>query len=386
MRLKEGRPFDCVALDADTAMLYQFFSDIRIERTNVAGRHRADDSPSPRTRSSARSSSTASRRSSGRRSSRLPIATRAGLPLDRAKLALDRADIVAAYRARATTTPTSPSRSCTPVEGGGQKVIFTVVEGPEVKVDRVIIRGNEHVPYKRILEAMQTKPSALFSSRTFNEETLREDLVEVRRLFRGEGYLDAEVVIDELRPSDDKEKFVVALAVVEGPRYVVGSVTVRRPKRETSGAGRDAPRRRRPGSTRGEPEHWLGLVVGEPYAGTVEDKGRERIKEEYFKRSYLEARVERAELRPRADGGGRRRRPRRRRRGASSASRPSRSSATSTRATRSCGARSASRPATTSTATNSSAGSRACAPPGSSSARPGGSRTSTGRTACPSAI
>ncbi len=42
--------------------------------------------------------------------------------------------------------------------------------------------------------------------------------------------------------------------------------------------------------------------AGAVYAGKTEDKGRDRIKEEYFKRSYLEARIERAELRPRVDG------------------------------------------------------------------------------------
>ncbi len=159
------------------------------------------------------------------------------------------------------------------------------------------------MPYRTILEAMQTKTSALFSSRKFSEETLREDLVEVRRVFRGEGYLDAEVVIDELRFSDDKEKVVVALAVVEGQRYLVGRVLIEQVTRETSGPGAMPPDDVA-WFSQDNLKAWLGLVEGQVYSGKTEDKGRDRIREEYFRRSYLEARVERAELRPRADGAG----------------------------------------------------------------------------------
>lgn len=299
MRLKEGRPFDGVALDADTAMLYRYFSDIRIERTDVPGgiALRFTVSENPIVREVVINGLEAIKLAD---IEALPIATRAGLPLDRAKLALDRADIVAAYRRKGYHWADVGEPVVLPAPGGGQKVVFTVVEGPEVKVSRVIVRGNEHVTFKRILEVMQTKPSALFASRTFNEETLREDLVEVRRLFRGEGFLDAEVVIDDLRPSDDKSEMVVALAVVEGPRYDVGRITID-VQRETSGPGAMPPEDVAY-FTKEALSAWLGLVEGQPYSGKVEDKGRDAIKEEYFRRSYLEARVERAELRPRRDG------------------------------------------------------------------------------------
>ena len=299
MRLKEGRPFDGVALDSDTAMLYQFFSDIRIERTNVAGgiALRFTVAENPIVREVVINGLEAIKREE---LLALPMATRAGLPLDRAKLSLDRADIVAAYKRKGYHYADVAEPVVTPVDGGGQKVTFTVVEGPEVKVDRVIIRGNEHVPVKRVLDAMQTKPGALFASRTFSEETLREDLVEVRRVFRGEGYLDAEVVIDDIRPSDDKEKVVIALAIVEGARYTVGRIEVKT-KRETTGSG-TMPADDVAYFTPETLKNLLGLVEGDFYSGTVEDKGRDRIKEEYFKRSYLEARLDNAELRPRADG------------------------------------------------------------------------------------
>ena len=62
------------------------------------------------------------------------------------------------------------------------------------------------MPRKDILDVMLTRPSGLFDTKLFNEETLREDVVEIRRLYRGEGFLDAEVVLEDLRFSDDKAK------------------------------------------------------------------------------------------------------------------------------------------------------------------------------------
>ncbi len=299
LRTKEGRRLDKVVLDADTAVLYEFFEEIRTEQIDVAGgvvlRFVVKENPIVREvvingLEDIKEDEILA----------LGLHTRSGYPFDKRKADLDREDIASLYRRKGHPFADVAIAAPSSLAGGGLRVVFTVVEGPGVKVDEIVISGATSVPRKRILEAMQTKTSGLFSSSTFSEETLREDLVEVRRLFRGEGYLDAEVAVEDLRFSDDKAKVVVVLAVSEGQRYTVGDVTIDA-QRETSGVGAMPPDDVAwftPEALRG----WLGLVPGEPYAGKVEDKGRERIKEEYFRRSYLEAQVERAELRPRAQG------------------------------------------------------------------------------------
>ncbi len=299
LRTKEGRRLDKVVLDADTAVLYEFFEEIRTEQVDVPGgivlRFVVKENPIVREvvlngLEDIKEAEIVA----------LGLHTRAGYPFDKRKSDLDREDIGTLYRRKghpfadvAIATPAS-------LPGGGLRVVFTIVEGPAVKVDEVVIAGSSAVPRKRILEAMLTKTSGLFSSSTFSDETLREDLVEVRRLFRAEGYLDAEVALEDLRFSDDKSKVVIVIAVVEGERYTVGKVEVET-LREVSGVGAMPPDDVAwfsPDTIRG----WLGLVPGEPYSGKVEDKGRERIREEYFRRSYLEVSIERAELRPRAQG------------------------------------------------------------------------------------
>jgi len=298
LRLKEGRPFDPSLLDIDTETLYQFFQEVTIDLQDVPGgvTLRFVVSENPVVRDLVINGLEAMKREE---LEALPLRTRVGFPRVQRNLDLDREDVASVYRRKgyafATVgDPVYEERLPT----GGLRVVFTVVEGPQVKVAEVVIRGNASVPRKRILDAMLTKTSKFLSSQYFNEETLREDVVEVRRVYRAEGFLDAEVVLEDLRFSDDKSEAVVVLSVVEGERYQVGDVRFE-VKREESGPGA-APADDRAYFTQETLRRLLGLEPGAVYAGKTEEKGRDRIKEAYFSRSYLEARVEKAELRPRA--------------------------------------------------------------------------------------
>jgi hypothetical protein len=164
-----------------------------------------------------------------------------------------------------------------------------------VKVDEIVLRGNTSVPRKRLLDAMQTKTSKFLSSQYFNEETLREDVVELRRVYRAEGYLDAEVVLEDLRFSDDKSEVVVTIAFTEGEQYTVGDVKFE-VKRVESGPGSPPPDDRAYFTQ----ETLRGLLASSRAPSTGQDRGAgaQARAEAYFERSYLEARVEKAELRP----------------------------------------------------------------------------------------
>ena len=298
LRLKEGRPFDPSLLDLDTDTLYQFFQDVRIEQTRVPGGIALTFtvSENPVVRELVIDGLEGLKREDivG-----LPIRTRVGYPLVDRNLDLDREDIAALYRRRGWHfAHVGDPVLVEPTPDGGRRVVMTVVEGPQVKVDELVFSGNASIPRKTLVDAMLTKTSGLFSSSYFNEETLREDVVELRRVYRGEGFLDAEVVLSDLRFSDDRAKVVVEIAVVEGERYTVGDVTFKL-ERESSGPGAMPPEDAAFFTQEGL-RGLLGLVPGEVYSGKVEEKGREAIKEAYFARSYLEARLDRADLRPRA--------------------------------------------------------------------------------------
>lgn len=296
--LKEGRPFDPSLLDLDIETLYQFFDrvDIEVSETPGAVELTFNVVENPVVRDLVIHGLEAIKREE---LEALPLRTRVGFPRVQRNVDLDREDIAAAYRRRgyAFATVGNPVLEETLVEGG-LRIVFTVVEGPQVKVDDVVVRGNASIPRRTLLDAMLTKPSKFLSSTYFNEETLREDVVELRRVYRAAGFLDAEVVLEDLRFADDKSAVVVLLAVVEGERYTVGEVRFDL-RRQESG----------PGSPTAEDRAYftqetlrglLGLETGAVYDGKAEEKGRDRIREAYFQRSYLEAQVEKAELLPRA--------------------------------------------------------------------------------------
>ncbi|MBL9086433.1 MAG: outer membrane protein assembly factor BamA [Planctomycetia bacterium] len=299
MRLKEGRPFDPSLLDIDTAMLYQFFQEVTIDLQDVPGgvALKFVVSENPVVRDLVINGLEAIKREE---IEALPLRTRVGFPRVQRNLDLDREDVAAAYRRRgyAFATVASPVYE-ERLPTGGLRVVFTVVEGPQVKVDEIVLRGNTSVPRKQLLDAMLTKTSKFLSSQYFNEETLREDVVELRRVYRAEGYLDAEVVLEDLRFSDDKSEVVVTIAFTEGQQYRVGAVRFD-VKRQETGPGA-APPEDRAYFTQDTLRDLLGLAPGDVYAGKTEERGRKRIQEAYFQRSYLEASVEKAELLPRVE-------------------------------------------------------------------------------------
>ena len=309
MRMKEGGRLTASALEADTATLYRFFQEVRIEQTPVAGgvSLRITVSENPLVKELVINGLEAMKEAEVKA---LPIRTRLGYPWYPRDQDLDREDIAAAYRKKgfhyADVTATA-----TELPAGGMRVVFTVVEGPKVEVDRVVLRGNESIPRKKILEVIQTKePWWFLDTKLYVEDELMADLVEVRKLYQSEGFLDAEVVLESQRVSDDRSRVVVTIAITEGERYRVGKISFEQvtgePERSEDRRDLMGPGAMPPDDVAwfSEPNlrEWLGLREGDWWSGKVETKGRERIREEYYRRSYLDAVVRPAMRSPRSAG------------------------------------------------------------------------------------
>jgi outer membrane protein insertion porin family len=309
MRLKEGKPLDPVVLDADTAMLYRFFEKVSIDRQD--GENGVvlviTVTENPVVREVVINGLEAMKREEVEPLMR----TKAGFPLFRDYLDLDAEDVATAYRRRGYALADVSWSAPTPLPGGGVRVAFTVVEGPKVSVRRLDFHGNTVFRRSDLVDVMQTRKGGFLGigGKEYVEETFLEDLVELRKLYRSEGYLDAEVVLERLEFTPDKSEVAIDISVTEGPRYVVGNVEFRwvvdNDESETP--------RRDPGPGAMPPEdvawftperlrEWLGLVPGEFYSGKTETKGRERIEKEYFSRSYIEAHAKPAVVKPREAG------------------------------------------------------------------------------------
>lgn len=116
-------------------------------------------------------------------------------------------------------------------------VVFEIKEGPEVKVSRIVITGNETLPDQRILffktglstlaEVDLRKPRifGLFP-KDFVEDKINADIIAMREVYRDYGFLNAVVELERLEFSEDREWVTIHVAIDEGGRYTVGSITV----------------------------------------------------------------------------------------------------------------------------------------------------------------
>jgi outer membrane protein insertion porin family len=292
LRNKEGRRLDPVALDADMKELYRYFKEIQVVKEKVPGgiilRFRVSENPLV-VRLDLRGNTEIDDDEL-----KAMLRTQEGYPLSPYQLAADRADVEEAYRLRGYHFAHVPDPDVITLPNGGREVVFTVVEGPKVRVDRILLRGNHNLSRKELLDAMVTEEPNVFEQivgeTTFRQDVLEEDIVALRNLYRKEGFLDAEVVLDDLRFSDDKSRVVISIAIDEHQPYKVGRVDVKIVRVKPGEAGQPTP----------EDVAWLtedrlrdllGLRAGERYSGKVATKGIEAIRKAYYARSYLDVKI-----------------------------------------------------------------------------------------------
>ncbi|MDF1702479.1 MAG: outer membrane protein assembly factor BamA, partial [Planctomycetota bacterium] len=292
LRTEEGKRLDSSDLDADMKELYRYFSRIQVVRDPVAGgivlKFRVSENPLVARldiRGNAEIEDPEIRET---------IRTQEGFPLSPYHLAADREDVAEAYRARGFHFAQVPRPEVIVLPNGGRRVIFTVVEGPEVEVDRIILRGNQFLERKEIFEVMLTEEPNFFEriagSSTFREDVLREDLVAIKELYRREGYLDAEVALDDMRFSDDKARVQITIAITEHKRYRIGALKVDI-EREELGTFSCATESDLDFFTEERIRELFGLKEGDCYSGKLVDEGVDNIREAYFARSFLDLRI-----------------------------------------------------------------------------------------------
>ncbi len=299
MQLKEGEPFDPVDLDRDLATLYRFFEKVRVATEEVGGgvilRFLVEENPL------VVELNIYGAEEIGVEEVRSLMSTRVGFPLFPYALASDAEDLVEAYRMRGFYFAQVPEPVITTLANGGRRVDFTIVEGPEVEVQKILFRGNTSVSRRDMMEIMETSERGLIpflSSDTFRMDLLLEDLVAIKRLYESRGFLDAEVVLDDLRFSDDKGRVIITIVVVEHQPYCVGTIDVEIERIEPGEPGAPPPEDIAY-FTQERLRTMLGLCPGRRFDGETAEEGIQRIVKAYYGRSYMDADVRPLERRGR---------------------------------------------------------------------------------------
>ncbi len=152
-------------------------------------------------------------------------------------------------------------------------LVFRILEGPKVRVDDIEFRGLSFFKPGHLHDLMETKESFLFFRHTFKKKALERDLARLEEFFRDEGFLDAQVSLEELIPSKNYRKVTLVLRVEQGPRYTVGSIALE---------GLQA-------FSEDEIRPLIELKRGQPYRTNAFRRDQKRILDYYGKRGYIRA-------------------------------------------------------------------------------------------------
>ncbi len=108
---------------------------------------------------------------------------------------------------------------------GDVKVVFTINEGRQMKIEEIVIRGNRGLTDKQIKNAMATQERQYWILRgTVQRQRLDEDVDRILQLYNDHGYIQARVESHDVTVDREKARVTINIVVVEGSQHHVASV------------------------------------------------------------------------------------------------------------------------------------------------------------------
>ncbi len=95
--------------------------------------------------------------------------------------------------------------------------------GPQVA--DVVFVGNETFGDELLFPYMFTRKSGLFHKSYYDRRTFTQDLSNLQRFYVSQGFLEADVELDDISMSADSTRVEILIGIYEGDRWMVDSVT-----------------------------------------------------------------------------------------------------------------------------------------------------------------
>ena len=110
---------------------------------------------------------------------------------------------------------------------GDVRVVFSVAEGRQMKIDKIVIKGNSGLSEQLIKENLATRERQYFILRgKVQRQRLDEDVERIILLYNDHGYVQARVESTDVQVDRERALVTITFAVVEGPQFHVGEVKV----------------------------------------------------------------------------------------------------------------------------------------------------------------
>jgi outer membrane protein insertion porin family len=105
------------------------------------------------------------------------------------------------------------------------ELVFTIDEGPRVKIEKVVFSGNKAIKTPPLRNAIKTKKKKFFFwPRYYTEQDIDKDITRLQNIYNRKGYLDADITLKR-QFNKDKSKVRLAFVIDEGAVYTVENIT-----------------------------------------------------------------------------------------------------------------------------------------------------------------
>ncbi|MEW6041673.1 MAG: outer membrane protein assembly factor BamA, partial [Elusimicrobiota bacterium] len=141
--------------------------------------------------------------------------------LDRTKLEADKRKIIELYEEKGFSDTRVTTDIITDKSTNKAILVFLINEGRKVKVADVSIGGLKAYPPKKILKQMETKKNKIFK-----EKLLFEDIDKIIQFYKNNGFESVEISSISIAYNEDRTKAYVTLAIYEGPKYKLGTISL----------------------------------------------------------------------------------------------------------------------------------------------------------------
>ncbi|MEI8217958.1 MAG: outer membrane protein assembly factor BamA, partial [Elusimicrobiota bacterium] len=100
-------------------------------------------------------------------------------------------------------------------------ITFLVTEGNKILVGEVSITGTKAYKSKKIMGLIKTK-----KKKVYKEETMQEDVKEIEKFYKNNGYRDMKVGAPVITYNDKRTLMNITIPLTEGPKFKIGKITV----------------------------------------------------------------------------------------------------------------------------------------------------------------
>lgn len=204
--------------------------------------------------------------------------SRKGDRLNPYELKLDEEYLISSYKDKGYYFA-EVTQSIEQMADGTVRLVWQVVEGPEVEVDEILFTGKVTLDTDELLEIMSTKESGIFSSPVFVERKLLLDLERIKLYYWLEGWQDIyngeRVFVEGLDFSEDGSEVDIRIYIDEPIRYLIKNISVE-------------------GNTKFPTEkimEWIEVKPGDPASERRAGEDLKRIRNRYAEEAYIMAKI-----------------------------------------------------------------------------------------------